>query len=341
MRVVHGRGTGPGARASPRSPRSSSPARWRRAAASGEACARQLKGSVLELGGKDPMLVLADADVAPRGRRRAVGRLRQRRPDAAPGSSASTSCARSPTASSPGVVAGAQRLTRRRPAALGDRGRADDLARAARDRARARRRRGRGRRDAGVRRPGRGRPASAAPSTRPAVLTGVTHDMRIMREEIFGPVLPVMVVDSDEEARRAWPTTPGSASAPRCGRATATAASASPRELEAGMVWINDHMYSHGAFQCSWGGVKDSGLGRRALAVRPLRVRRTSSSSPRPRRRSGTSGGTRTTRRWGSRCAAPRICSTGGRPTGAARCARALVPLAQVARRTLRSVVRG
>jgi succinate-semialdehyde dehydrogenase/glutarate-semialdehyde dehydrogenase len=28
------------------------------------------------------------------------------------------------------------------------------------------------------------------------------------------------------------------------------------------MVWINDHMYSHGACQCSWGGVKESGLGR-------------------------------------------------------------------------------
>jgi succinate-semialdehyde dehydrogenase/glutarate-semialdehyde dehydrogenase len=28
------------------------------------------------------------------------------------------------------------------------------------------------------------------------------------------------------------------------------------------MVWVNDHMYSHGACSCSWGGVKDSGLGR-------------------------------------------------------------------------------
>ena len=28
------------------------------------------------------------------------------------------------------------------------------------------------------------------------------------------------------------------------------------------MVWINDHSYSHGAMQTSWGGVKDSGLGR-------------------------------------------------------------------------------
>ena len=28
------------------------------------------------------------------------------------------------------------------------------------------------------------------------------------------------------------------------------------------MVWVNDHMYSHSACSCSWGGVKDSGLGR-------------------------------------------------------------------------------
>ena len=34
----------------------------------------------------------------------------------------------------------------------------------------------------------------------PVVLTDVTHDMRIMREEIFGPVLPVMKVASEEEA---------------------------------------------------------------------------------------------------------------------------------------------
>ena len=34
----------------------------------------------------------------------------------------------------------------------------------------------------------------------PIVLTGVTHDMRIMREEIFGPVLPIMTVDTEQEA---------------------------------------------------------------------------------------------------------------------------------------------
>src|SRR5918999_2898043 len=32
--------------------------------------------------------------------------------------------------------------------------------------------------------------------------------------------------------------------------------------LQSGMVWINDHMFSHGVCSCSWGGVKESGLGR-------------------------------------------------------------------------------
>lgn len=35
---------------------------------------------------------------------------------------------------------------------------------------------------------------------KPTLLTGVTHDMTIMRDETFGPVIPVMKVDSDEEA---------------------------------------------------------------------------------------------------------------------------------------------
>ncbi|HLM30971.1 MAG TPA: aldehyde dehydrogenase family protein, partial [Solirubrobacterales bacterium] len=34
----------------------------------------------------------------------------------------------------------------------------------------------------------------------PTVLTGVTHEMRIMKEEIFGPVLPVITVESEQEA---------------------------------------------------------------------------------------------------------------------------------------------
>ena len=95
----------------------------------------------------------------------------------------------------------------------------------------------------------------------PTVLTGVTHDMRIMREEIFGPVLPIVIVDSAPEAIAL-----ANDSDFGLGASVWTAYRSQGEriagELEAGMVWINDHMFSHGACQCSWGGVKESGLGR-------------------------------------------------------------------------------
>jgi acyl-CoA reductase-like NAD-dependent aldehyde dehydrogenase len=95
----------------------------------------------------------------------------------------------------------------------------------------------------------------------PTVLTGVTHDMRVMREEIFGPVLPIVVVGSEDEA-----VSLANDSVFGLGASVWTADRSKgeriARELESGMVWINDHMFSHGACQCSWGGVKESGLGR-------------------------------------------------------------------------------
>lgn len=95
----------------------------------------------------------------------------------------------------------------------------------------------------------------------PTVLTGVTHEMRIMREEIFGPVLPVIVVDSEYEAITLANDSEFGLGASVWtgdrGRGERIAA-----ELDAGMVWINDHMFTHGACQTPWGGVKSSGLGR-------------------------------------------------------------------------------
>jgi acyl-CoA reductase-like NAD-dependent aldehyde dehydrogenase len=95
----------------------------------------------------------------------------------------------------------------------------------------------------------------------PTVLTGVTHDTRIMREEIFGPVVPIVTVDSEDEAiRLANDSEFGlGASVWTLDRAKGDRIA---RRIEAGMVWVNDHMFSHGACQCSWGGVKNSGLGR-------------------------------------------------------------------------------
>ncbi len=95
----------------------------------------------------------------------------------------------------------------------------------------------------------------------PTVLTGVTHEMRIMNEEIFGPVLPIVVVAGEEEAielANASEFGLGASVWTRDRRKGERIA----RRIESGMVWINDHAYTHAAVQCAWGGVKDSGLGR-------------------------------------------------------------------------------
>jgi acyl-CoA reductase-like NAD-dependent aldehyde dehydrogenase len=95
----------------------------------------------------------------------------------------------------------------------------------------------------------------------PVVLTGVTHQMRIMREEIFGPVLPIVVVDSEQDAIELANDSEFGLGASVWTEDRARGERIA-RRLESGMVWINDHSFSHGTCQCSWGGVKDSGLGR-------------------------------------------------------------------------------
>jgi succinate-semialdehyde dehydrogenase/glutarate-semialdehyde dehydrogenase len=93
------------------------------------------------------------------------------------------------------------------------------------------------------------------------VLTGVTHEMRIMREEIFGPVLPIIVVESEDEAIRLANDSVFGLGASVWTR-DKDRGELVASELQAGMVWINDHLFSHGACQTPWGGVKESGLGR-------------------------------------------------------------------------------
>jgi succinate-semialdehyde dehydrogenase/glutarate-semialdehyde dehydrogenase len=104
-------------------------------------------------------------------------------------------------------------------------------------------------------------PGSPGHHIAPTVLTGVTQEMRIMNEEIFGPVLPIVVVASEEEALEL-----ANASEFGLGASVWTRdrrkGERIARRIESGMVWINDHAYTHAAVQCAWGGVKDSGLGR-------------------------------------------------------------------------------
>jgi acyl-CoA reductase-like NAD-dependent aldehyde dehydrogenase len=103
-----------------------------------------------------------------------------------------------------------------------------------------------------------GRPGYFLP---PTVLAGVDHSMKVMTEETFGPVLPIMAVaDADEAVARANDSEYGLTASvwTRDRRAAARIA----RRIEAGTVTINDHMYSFTEPTAIWGGIKKTGAGR-------------------------------------------------------------------------------
>jgi succinate-semialdehyde dehydrogenase/glutarate-semialdehyde dehydrogenase len=95
----------------------------------------------------------------------------------------------------------------------------------------------------------------------PTVLTGVDHGMRVMREETFGPVLPIMAVDSVDEAIRLANDSDYGLTASGWTRDEATARKLAAG-LSAGVVTINDCVSSFGEPTAPWGGVKHSGIGR-------------------------------------------------------------------------------
>lgn len=94
----------------------------------------------------------------------------------------------------------------------------------------------------------------------PTILTGVNNTMKVMTEETFGPVLPIMVVKDEEEAIR-------EANDTRYGLLASVWTSDNERgrriarRIEAGTVIINDALYTHGAAETPWFGVKESGTG--------------------------------------------------------------------------------
>jgi aldehyde dehydrogenase (NAD+) len=94
----------------------------------------------------------------------------------------------------------------------------------------------------------------------PTVLTGVTADMRVFREETFGPVVSVMPVRDEEEAvHLANDTTYGLSAGIITGDLQKGLELA--ERIESGMVHINDASV-HDEPHCPFGGVKGSGLGR-------------------------------------------------------------------------------
>src|SRR5579863_64487 len=95
----------------------------------------------------------------------------------------------------------------------------------------------------------------------PTVLADVTHEMRIMREETFGPVLPIMPFETEDEAVRLANDSEFGLGASvwtrNRGRGEALA-----QRIQAGTVMVNDAVSCFGVSEAPHGGVKASGIGR-------------------------------------------------------------------------------
>ena len=95
----------------------------------------------------------------------------------------------------------------------------------------------------------------------PTVLANVPGDARVMREETFGPLLPVVRVKDADEAIALANASDFGLSASIWSRDTARAARLAER-VDAGSVVVNDTVVAAGMVDVPHGGVKQSGIGR-------------------------------------------------------------------------------
>jgi len=99
----------------------------------------------------------------------------------------------------------------------------------------------------------------------PTVLVDVDHTMKVMTEETFGPTLPVMKVADAEEAVRLANESPYGLGASVFTRDTERG-EAIARRLETGAANVNDALVNYTALELPMGGAKASGLGSRHAA---------------------------------------------------------------------------
>jgi len=221
-----------------------------------EQCARRLLPCSLELGGKDPMIVCADADLERAARGAVYGAF----------ANAGQVCTSTERVYVVEEVAEAflekvlRETTALRQGAegefeVGSLIRAEQLV-VIEDHVQDALARG-----ARVMAGGRRNPDCAGIFYEPTVLVDVNHEMKVMREETFGPLLPVMVVRDEDEALRLANDSRYGLNASvwtksrHRGRELA-------RSIDSGCAVVNDCMITYGVTESPFGGVKESGLGR-------------------------------------------------------------------------------
>lgn len=222
----------------------------------GEACGRQLIPCTLELGGKDPMVVCADADLERAAAGAVYGAF----------ANAGQVCVSTERVYVVDEVADAfvrkvlERTTELRQGPEGesdvgaiiDRGQLDVIEAHVED---ARRR------GARVLAGGRRNPDWPGLYYEPTVLVDVTQDMRIAREETFGPVLPILRVRDEEEAIRLANDTSYGLNANVWTRDRRRGV-ALAKSIDSGSVVVNDCMVTYGVAEAPFGGRKQSGVGQ-------------------------------------------------------------------------------
>ncbi|MBI4412601.1 MAG: aldehyde dehydrogenase family protein [Deltaproteobacteria bacterium] len=96
---------------------------------------------------------------------------------------------------------------------------------------------------------------------KPTVLNNVDHTFPVVMEETFGPVLPIMTYSTIDQAVQLANDSPYGLNAYVWGRNLETARKVASR-LVAGTVNVNESVFTFAVPQTPWGGPKESGLGR-------------------------------------------------------------------------------